>query len=53
MKTLKEISFYIIIATIITWGATALKSDFLFNYLYNNIIGLLLTLLAINTATLG
>lgn len=30
-----------------------MESDFLFKYLKENIIGLLLTLLAINTATLG
>lgn len=30
-----------------------MESDFLFKYLQENIIGLLLTLLAINTATLG
>ncbi|WP_188358261.1 hypothetical protein [Mangrovimonas yunxiaonensis] len=30
-----------------------MESDFLFKYLKDNIIGLLLTLLAINTATLG
>lgn len=38
---------------ILTYGANLLVSDFLFIYLKENIIGLLLTLLAINTATLG
>ena len=50
---IKNISFYIIIGFIITLLSTYLKSDFLFKYLQDNIIGLLLTLLAINTATLG
>ena len=53
MKLVKNISFYIIISIIITFLGFKLESKFLFKYLQENIIGLLLTLLAINTATLG
>ena len=53
MRLAKNISFYIIIAFLICLLSKILKSDFLFKYLTENIIGLLLTLLAINTATLG
>lgn len=53
MNTIKNISFYIVLGIIITLLGKFLESDFLFKYLKENIIGLLLTLLAINTATLG
>lgn len=53
MKLVKNISFYIIISILITFLGFKLESKFLFKYLQENIIGLLLTLLAINTATLG
>ncbi|WNH09957.1 hypothetical protein [Thalassobellus suaedae] len=53
MKLIKNISFFIVLAIIITLIGKALESKFLFTYLQENIIGLLLTLLAINTATLG
>ncbi len=53
MRLIKNISFYIILAFIISLSSNYLESDFIFNYLKENIIGLLLTLLAINTATLG
>lgn len=53
MRLAKNISFYIILAFGICLIAKYLKSEFLFEYLIENIIGLLLTLLAINTATLG
>ncbi|WP_438966660.1 hypothetical protein [Flavobacterium sp.] len=53
MNTIKNISFYIVLGIIITFLGKFLESDFLFIYLKENIIGLLLTLLAINTATLG
>lgn len=53
MNTIKNISFYIVLGIIITFLGKFLESDFLFKYLKENIIGLLLTLLAINTATLG
>jgi len=43
----------LVVSTIITVLGNMLESNFLFNYLQENIIGLLLTLLAINTATLG
>jgi hypothetical protein len=53
MKTIKNISFFIVIALFISFMASLLESDFLFKYLRENIIGLLITLLAINTATTG
>jgi len=53
MRLAKNISFYLIIAFIICIISKYLKSEFLLKYLSENIIGLLLTLLAINTATLG
>ena len=53
MNTLKNISFYVVLGVLITFLGQFLESDFLFEYLKENIIGLLLTLLAINTATLG
>lgn len=53
MRLAKNISFYILIAFILCLISKYLKSDYLFKYLVDNIIGLLLTLLAINTATLG
>lgn len=53
MRLAKNISFYIIIAFVICLLSNYLQSKFLFKYLCDNIIGLLLTLLAINTATLG
>lgn len=53
MSLAKNISFYIVVAFILCLLSKYLKSDFLFKYLIDNIIGLLLTLLAINTATLG
>ena len=53
MKLTKNISFFIVIAIIITLIGKALESKFLFIYLKQNITGLLLTLLAINTATSG
>lgn len=53
MRLVKNISFYIIISFIICLLSNYLESNFLFKYLQDNIIGILLTLLAINTATLG
>lgn len=53
MKFVKNISFFLIVGIVLTLGAKYLESTFLFTYLKENIIGLLLTLLAINTATLG
>jgi len=53
MRLAKNISFYIILAFAICVACKYLESEFLFEYLIENIIGLLLTLLAINTATLG
>lgn len=50
---LKNISFVLVISTILVIVCKQLETDFLFTYLANNLIGLLLTLLAINTATLG
>lgn len=53
MKFIKNISLYIVIAAILTFLSNSLKSDYLFEYLSKNIITVLLTLLAINTATTG
>ena len=53
MRIVKNISFFIILGFIVVLISIWIKSDFLFSYLQNSIIGLLLTLLAINTATLG
>jgi hypothetical protein len=53
VNEIKNISFFIIVSIILTYAGILLESDFLFVYLKENIIGLLLTLLAINTATLG
>lgn len=50
---LKNISFYLVFSYITCLGAYYVNSNSLFTYLRENIIGLLLTLLAINTATLG
>lgn len=53
MKVIKNISFFLILGLIISFIAKFFESDFLFQYLKDNIIGLLITLLAINTATTG
>ncbi|TYC14779.1 hypothetical protein ES677_05205 [Bizionia gelidisalsuginis] len=53
MNTIKNISFFIVIGIVMTILGKILDSDFLFMYLKESIIGLLLTLLAINTATSG
>ena len=53
MKNLKNISFFFVIALSITAISNILNSTFLFTYLQTNIISLLITLLAINTATSG
>ncbi|GIM51209.1 hypothetical protein ACI76O_01210 [Capnocytophaga cynodegmi] len=53
MDYIKDISLYVIIGIIITFSGAMLDSTFLFTYLKGNIIGVLLTLLAINTATSG
>lgn len=53
MRIIKNISFYIVMSIVITFVSNYLESKFLFTYLKENILGLLLTLLAINTATLG
>lgn len=50
---LKDISFIVVISTIVVMSCNYLETNFLFIYLTNNLISLLLTLLAINTATLG
>ncbi|MEQ1732118.1 MAG: hypothetical protein ABL940_00505 [Bacteroidia bacterium] len=52
-EMLKTISLFIVISAIVVIGCVYLKSNFLFDYLKDNLISLLLTLLAINTATLG
>lgn len=53
METIKDISMYLVLSIVATVFCYWLESSFLFDYLQNNIIGLLITLLAINTATSG
>lgn len=53
MTYVKNISFYLVISAIITSFSIFCEADFLFEYLQDNIIGLQITLLAINTATVG
>lgn len=53
MKTVKGISFFILIGIVVTFTAYSIDSLLIFSYLKDNIISLLLTLLAINTATSG
>jgi hypothetical protein len=53
MNLVKNSSFYVITSYAICYGAYYVNSNSLFIYLNNNIVGLLLTLLAINTATSG
>lgn len=53
METIKNISTLVLISIIIVFACNKLETTFLFDYLNAQLIGLLLTLLAINTATLG
>ena len=53
METIKSISFYLVISFIICVVSDYIKSSFLTKFLVENIITLQVTLLAINTATLG
>lgn len=53
MNTLKNISFFIVISLILNAVSYYLESSFLLNFLNSNLIIILLTLLAINTATTG
>lgn len=53
MTILRNISFYLIISFLICLISKLLEACFLFTYLNENIISLLITLLAINTATTG
>jgi len=53
ISILKNISFYVLISFLLCFAAHSLQSKSLFDYLSKNIIGLLFTLLAINTATSG
>lgn len=53
MRIIKNISLFLIIGFVISLLCKYLHSTFFLKYLNDNIIGLLLTLLAINTATLG
>lgn len=50
---IKNISFKLILAIIVVFICDTLESTNLYTYLNNNLISLLLTLLAINTATSG
>ncbi|MFZ4056985.1 MAG: hypothetical protein ACOYKE_02550 [Ferruginibacter sp.] len=53
MSEIKNISFILVASAIVVMFCNYLQTDFLFKYLTDNLISLLLTLLAINTATLG
>ena len=51
IERLKEISLYLVIGSLVTGLSHALESRFLANYLSDNLITLLIALLAINTTT--
>lgn len=53
MNKFGEISIYIVCGLVITVLSSWLDSTYLFDYLKNNILSMILTLLAINTATSG
>lgn len=53
MNVFKNILIYTFFGILMTFIGKGLNSHLLFDYLKDNILGLLLTLLAINTATLG
>lgn len=52
-RIIKDVSFYIVIAAAITFFSELFETQFLYTYLKEHLIGLLITLMAINTATLG
>jgi len=53
MTWVKNISFYIVAALFLNLLSTVLKSTFLAKFLHDNVIIILVNLLAINTATTG
>ena len=53
MSRIKQIVFYIAIAVILNWLCIVLQSTEFLKYLRENILVLLITLLAINTATIS
>lgn len=53
MSILKNVSFYFTISFVVSFISYKIQSFFLFDYLKSNIVTLLLTLLAVNTATSG
>lgn len=53
MSILKNISLFIVISFAFSLLTKYLESDAVFDYLKDNIIGLIITLMAINTASLG
>jgi hypothetical protein len=53
MNWVKSISLYIVAALILNALSTLLESQFLSKFLHDNVINLLINLLAINTATTG
>ncbi len=53
MKLIKNISFYIILGFLLTLLSWGLESQYLYKFLKENIVSLLITILAINIATLG
>lgn len=50
---LQRLSTYIVISAFFVWTSILLKSDFLSTFLLDNIVVIIITLLAINTATYG
>lgn len=53
MKIIKQLIFFLAISIILNWVCFILKSDAFAKYLRENIVVLLITLLAINTATIS
>lgn len=53
MKLLKQIIFYLALSIVINWVCITLESNVFATYLRDNILALLITLLAINTATIS
>lgn len=53
MNTIKSIAFYLLLGAGIVGLSSWLKSDFLSSFLVDDLLTILITLLAINTATSG
>lgn len=53
MKTIKQFSLYVVIATLFYILSETIKSDFIYKFLEDNIITILIALLAINITTMS